>query len=403
MAKCRYPNPYGPDAVGTVAAVAAPEVLDPVPAARASSDADADDAAARRRRALVLLTRVLSVVVVVCMVSAAYRLRGTLGDAVVALTSLPFETVAAVLGCWAVIVAARAALYRWSLPQATLRQGVVLDQVNLAVSNAVPGGALPATALRYRIARSFRHAPDEIALSILAVGEAMSVGRWLLVVAVLAGELVVGQGTGVDGAVLVTALAALVASGLLWGIGSRDIPLTRWADRTTQTILDRAGRRVRLLRGVRVAPFTSGVRHQAGWVLRERAGRLVALGALVTVGGATLVVLVVQAVGGPDAPGTWDVVRVYLLARLVAGFSPTPGGVGVVEGALGAGLVAAGADPAAAVAAVLVYRGLTYALPIATGSAVYLGWRRWDRRRRFAPVAGPEDPGLPRALAAVTT
>ena len=60
----------------------------------------------------------------------------------------------------------------------------------------------------------------------------------------------------------------------------------------------------------------------------------------------------------------------------------TPGGVGVVELALIGALVAAGGNKPEVVAAVLVYRALTYVLPIPIGAACYVAWPRikgWKR------------------------
>nr|WP_249419669.1 lysylphosphatidylglycerol synthase domain-containing protein [Rhabdothermincola salaria] len=319
------------------------------------------------------------------MVAGAVRLRGTLAEAVSSLLDLPALTVVGVLTCWVVVVVARASLYRWSLPGAGTGQGLVLDQVNLAVANSVPGGGIVSATLRYRIGRSLGHRPEDMALSMLAVGEAMSVARWLLIVAVLLGSIVTGAASGLDLLVLGSAVAAVGASAVFWWVVSCDTAAGRWLVRQTQRAVDRIGRRVPALRETLVEPFVGRLRVGAGSLLRHRTGALLAGSAAVTMGGALIVVLVVQGVQGQGAPGAWDVVRVYLLARVAAGFSPTPGGVGVVEGTLAVGLVAAGADPAAAFAAVLVYRGLTYALPIVTGSAVYLGWRRWQRLPRRTP------------------
>lgn len=357
----------------------------------------------------VWVPRLLSAAVVTVMLLAAIRLRGTLADAVGALVSLPLHTIVAIVACFGVVVVTRALLYRWSLPGSTLRRGVLLDQVSLAVGNSVPGGGVVSGALRYRIGRSFRHSPDEIAVCLFAVGEAMSIARWLLVVVVLGASVAIGAGSGFDVAVLGSAALAVAGSAVLWFVLSRDTRLSRWSVRVLQRIVDRLAPWIPPLRGVSVAPFAVGVRSGTSWIVSERAGRLLAGAAVVTLGGAAIVTLALQAVGGTEAPAAFDVVRVYLLARLAAGLSPTPGGVGVVEGALGAGLVAAGADPSAAVAAILVYRGLTYVLPIVTGSAAYLLWRRWDHRHRFGhrgadhpsrrpcPVVVPEPGPVPGA------
>jgi putative heme transporter len=67
---------------------------------------------------------------------------------------------------------------------------------------------------------------------------------------------------------------------------------------------------------------------------------------------------------------------VFAFARLATAIPLTPGGLGFVEGVLAIGLVAAGGDRDQVAAGVLVYRALTWALPILVGTACYLWWRR---------------------------
>jgi uncharacterized protein (TIRG00374 family) len=67
---------------------------------------------------------------------------------------------------------------------------------------------------------------------------------------------------------------------------------------------------------------------------------------------------------------------VFAFARLATAIPFTPGGVGFVEAVLIGGLTAAGGDRAEVTAAVLVYRALTWGLPILVGVATYLWWRR---------------------------
>jgi glycosyltransferase 2 family protein len=62
-----------------------------------------------------------------------------------------------------------------------------------------------------------------------------------------------------------------------------------------------------------------------------------------------------------------EVFAVYLGATAVAAASPTPGNLGAVEVALSAGLTAIGIPSGPAVAAVLVYRLLTFWLPLLPG------------------------------------
>ena len=58
---------------------------------------------------------------------------------------------------------------------------------------------------------------------------------------------------------------------------------------------------------------------------------------------------------------------VYLAGTAIAAASPTPGNLGAVELTLTAGLTGIGVPPATAFAGVLLYRLLTFWLPIVPG------------------------------------
>ena len=60
---------------------------------------------------------------------------------------------------------------------------------------------------------------------------------------------------------------------------------------------------------------------------------------------------------------------VYLTGSAISSIVPTPGGIGAVEAALTAGLTAAGMPGAAAASAVLLFRLVTFWLPIPFGWA----------------------------------
>ncbi len=70
------------------------------------------------------------------------------------------------------------------------------------------------------------------------------------------------------------------------------------------------------------------------------------------------------------------VATVYLVGSMVAGAAPTAGGVGALEPALAFGLAAAGGDAATMLAAVLVYRVISFWLPVLPGIVALAGLRR---------------------------
>ena len=82
----------------------------------------------------------------------------------------------------------------------------------------------------------------------------------------------------------------------------------------------------------------------------------------------------VRALGG-SLPLTSAAV-VYLTGSALGSIVPTPGGLGTVEAALAAGLTATGMAAATAVSAVLLFRLLTFWLPVPTGWAAFTYLRR---------------------------
>jgi uncharacterized protein (TIRG00374 family) len=83
-----------------------------------------------------------------------------------------------------------------------------------------------------------------------------------------------------------------------------------------------------------------------------------------------LVMLAFHQTASPD-----KVVIAYAVANVVGTFSPTPGGLGAVEGVMIALLVGFDMPSAAAVAVVLVYRLINFWLPIPAGLGTYLSVR----------------------------
>jgi uncharacterized protein (TIRG00374 family) len=88
-------------------------------------------------------------------------------------------------------------------------------------------------------------------------------------------------------------------------------------------------------------------------------------------------VLCVQALGGDLQLG--EAIFINILVSLFAGLSPAPGGIGVAEAGLAAGLKGVGIPGDTALAAVLLYRMCSYYLP------PLWGWlaMRWLTKRDY--------------------
>lgn len=324
-----------------------------------------------RRTTRVVLLALIPVVVVV----AFGRMRDSLSGAVGQVLVLGPWPIMALGALWIAMVLARGAVYRHTHRDLRISHGVVLDQVNLAATNGVPGGSLLGIGLRYRVSRSLGHSSESAGLTVFASGQAFALGRWLVVVAVLGEIMLTGRATQVDMGALVAALVALSSGVLVWTVISSDSRSSRWVVLAADRLVRHLARVFPPARSMNLERSAERVRSRASSLVRTRGLALLLFGALSTLAGAAMILVVIEALTPATSVDPWIILRAYLLARVATSFIPTPGGVGVLDGALTSGLVAAGVDPSAAIASVMVYRAITWALPIAFGSILYLCWR----------------------------
>ncbi|MGD9794114.1 MAG: YbhN family protein [Acidimicrobiia bacterium] len=120
----------------------------------------------------------------------------------------------------------------------------------------------------------------------------------------------------------------------------------------------------------------AGVRVAAVEVLRSprRIAALVGGSAGITAAHALGLWCALHSVGGTTS--VIDVTVVYLVAAAAASLSPTPGGLGAIEIALVTGLSQTGTPAATAAAAVILYRLISYWLPVAPGYVAFRSMRR---------------------------
>ncbi len=134
----------------------------------------------------------------------------------------------------------------------------------------------------------------------------------------------------------------------------------------------------------RVAPVISQVVPRLLDVAQQPAKLTEGIGGalLVTAGNILCLDASVRALGASVSLAS--VAVVYLTGNAIASVVPTPGGLGAVEAALSAGLTAAGLAGTTAVSAVLLFRTLTFWLPVAVGW-VALHYLQRPRRRLAQP------------------
>jgi putative heme transporter len=259
---------------------------------------------------------------------------------------------------------------------------MTMTQATTAVTNTVPGGSAIGVAMTYQILGSYGYSRSRTSVAVLVSGVWNSFAK--LALPVLALALVALQG-GASGARVTAALlgiAGLVAAIIVFALMLRSEQYAErfgiWAGRVASRVL-------RLFRRPPVHGWElATVKFRTRTLdLLEHGWAPITIATLVSHLSLYLVLLTsLRAVGvGSNVVGWAEVLAVFAFARLVTAIPFTPGGAGVVEAVLIAGLVAAGGDREQVTAAVLVYRALTWALPILVGVPCYLWWRR----RVFVP------------------
>jgi len=269
-------------------------------------------------------------------------------------------------------------------------RAMVMTQSTTAVTNTVPGGSAIGVGMTYVMLGGWGYSRSKTSVAVLVSGVWNAFAK--LGLPVLALALVALQG-GASGARVTAALlgiAGLVGAVIVFALMLR-------SEEGARRFGILAGRVAsRLLRLVRRPPVhgwelaTVKFRTRTLDLLEHGWGPITAA-TLVSHLSLYLVLLVtLRQVGVSNAEVGWaEVLAVFAFARLATAIPLTPGGAGVVEAVLIGGLVAAGGPREQVTAAVLVFRALTWALPILVGVVCYLWWRR---QSFAAPAPEPASP-----------
>src|SRR5919109_1985882 len=235
-----------------------------------------------------------------------------------------------------------------ALPGLKFAQSAVLTQTTTSVANTLPAGGAVAVGLTYSMLRSWGFGGQDIALYVGVTGIwniFLKLGLPIISLALLA---ITGQAN----AALV--LAALVGLAVL-AVAVALFALALWKKELARRIGDRLGRIASaLVRPFGRPPITTWGEQAVAF--RKRTIVLVAR---------RWVAITLTTV----------VSHLALWFVLLPALPLTPGGLGVVELGYIGGLVAAGGSRPQVVAAVLLFRVLTYGVQIPIGGVTYLIWR----------------------------
>jgi uncharacterized membrane protein YbhN (UPF0104 family) len=282
-----------------------------------------------------------------------------------------------------------------TMPGLTFRQATVSTETTTAVSNTVLGGAAIALGLTYAMNSSWGFSRSRTSVSLLVSGlfnNFAKLGLPVLALALLAFQSQPSAGRVTAGlAGMAGLVAAVVALWLLLRSRESAARLGRVLGRWVSAVIGLFGRPP--VHGWDLA--TTKFRDRTALLLHAR-WYWITLATLVSHLSLFLVLLLaLRFVGVDSSQVTWvEALAVFAFARLLTAIPFTPGGLGVVELALITGLSAAGGERAMVAAAVLIFRALTYVLPIPIGLATYIFWQR-NRSWRRAPNTAPRTELVP--------
>jgi putative heme transporter len=275
-----------------------------------------------------------------------------------------------------------------SLPGLTLPKAAVSNQASTAVANTVPGGSALAVGLTYSMYRSWGFRTSEITLSVLLSGIWNTFVKLGLPIIALVLLGIRGEASGALALASTAGVAVLAGAILLFGLMLRS---DRLASRVGVGLARIVSVFRRLLRKPTITDWDQRAvkfRNRTVGLLERRWLGLTTATVVSHLSLYAVLLLALRHVGVSEVEvSSIRVLAAFAFVRLISALPITPGGLGVVELGYAAAL-GIGVDDltrAQIVAAVLVFRFITYFLPIPAGTAAYVFWRR-DRRWRTSPT-----------------
>ena len=307
---------------------------------------------------------------------------GAVWDTIAAMT--PIEL--AILG----LVAAWNIVSYWPMltavqPGLRAREAAVANLASTAVANTVPGGGALGVGATMTMQRSWGIPVSQTALALVVAGVWNNFIKLGLPVVALALLAVQGQAgpaliTAALIGVLVLATAIALFALLLRG-ESAAAAVGRITGRVASALVRPFGRPPVKGWDGRAVQF----RRDVTGLLRRRWVRITVTTFISHLSLYTVLLVALRDVGVSNDEVSWqEVLAAFSFVRLLSAVPVTPGGLGLVElgltAALGSGLPDTTKNQIAA--AVLVYRGLTWLVPVPLGIGCWVFWRRNRSWRR---------------------
>ena len=312
--------------------------------------------------------------------------REVLGDICARLIDLPrISLVPLAIAAFAMVCARGFFLFACS-PGVTLRQAIMTDQAALAAGyGIVLGGGAVGTGMRIHMFTTWKIAHLTIASSIIATAVVPSFTTWGLPSVLLIGPVLGGTAAREQTLAVAVGIPLIVVSIVFWWLALRSSTMFSAVGRFTGSVrsylLRKVPARFPKVRGAveRTQPlaFSIEMRDDLVQLLRKRWALIFTASASTLAAGFTCM-WTSSVVFNVEGLTFREALVAFSLVRVVIALSPIPGGTGLAEVGLIVLLERAGVSTVDATGTTLLYRSLTWFLPIIVGSAT---WWRYNHTR----------------------
>jgi uncharacterized protein (TIRG00374 family) len=275
-----------------------------------------------------------------------------------------------------------------SLPGLTLAQAMVATETSTAIANTVPGGPALGLGATYSMYASWGFSRPAVALAITVSGFSDLFAKLAMPAAALL--FIALNGDTSPGLVLAALVGAVLLAGLV---------VLFWMTLHSDSTARRAGRVLARIASPILAwrnkpppewkEALVAFRREAISLLATRGWQLVTTSLLSHVSLFFVLLLALRHVGVSEEQVGWEeALGAFAFMRFLSALPLTPGGLGIMELGLSAALAYAGGPRVEVVAAVLVFRALTYLVQIPFGAITYAYWQHSRRWQQAAPAEG---------------
>lgn len=298
---------------------------------------------------------------------------------------------ASLLATWAMIAAV--------LPGLRLRDAALMNLGSTAVANTLPGGGAVAMGVSWAMLSSWGVGTAEYVRYTLVSGFWNVFARLGLPVVALSLLVIAGGSGAALQAVAYIGAAVLLVAAVGFRAILRSERFAQLVGRAVSRVLAAGCALVRRKPPQQVPGMLLDFREGASGLLAERGMRITLTTAASQITLWLVLLACLRCSGLTQAQVSWEEsLAAFAFVRLLSVLPITPGGIGIVElGLVGPMIVGLNAAAAARVAAaVLLYRAVTYLLPIPLGAAAYLWWQHSRRARaREVPSTRRVSPTAP--------